>query len=66
MNNLLLQANRSYFVLLSHILRPHNSANYSKQQKNLNLSVKNYLNPFKCRITYSHSRFAKRTALSIH
>ena len=44
MNNLLLQANRSYFVLLSHILRPHNSANYSKQQKNLDLSVKNYLN----------------------
>ena len=59
MNNLLLQANRSYFVLLSHILRPHNSANYSKQQKNLDLSVKNYLNPFKCRITYSNSRLAR-------
>ena len=40
MNNLLLQANSSYFVFLSHILRPHNSANCSKQQKNLDLSVK--------------------------
>ena len=34
-------------------------ANYSKQQKNLDLSVKNYLNPFKCRITYSNSRLAR-------
>ena len=40
MNNLLLQPNSSYFVFLSHILRPHNSANCSKQQKNLDLSVK--------------------------
>ena len=40
MNNLLLQQNSSYFVFLSHILRPHNSENCSKQQKNLDLSVK--------------------------
>ena len=59
MNNLLLQANSSYFVFLSHILRPHNSANCSKQQKNLDLSVKNYLTLFKCKCTYSHSRLAR-------
>ena len=59
MNNLLLQANSSYFVFLSHILRPHNSANCSKQQKNLDLSVKNYLTFFKCKCTYSHSRLAR-------
>ena len=59
MNNLLLQANSSYFVFLSHILRPHNSANCSKQQKNLDLSVKNYLTLFKCKCTYSTSRLAR-------
>lgn len=59
MNNLLLQANSSYFVFLSHILRPHSSANCSKQQKNLDLSVKNYLTLFKCKCTYSRSRLAR-------
>ena len=55
MNNLLLQANSSYFVFLSHILRPHNSANCSKQTKELgfqceklsdSFQMQMYLQPF--------------------